>query len=240
MIAYVKLWTTIYNDTWYLSMNSAGRGIWLGLIVWAKLVGDTGIVTYPSWVAVGSALGCDGKTARKFLGKFHENGKVILKTENSAIIIEIVNYQSYQALKDDKAWREARKNPGKFPTNNNKNNNNNSNSNRNVTSYDPNKFIHQKTHKYNHDKSPYENLMEWDKSKECDDMINEFAATPGYELDWVKSEFLETFVPWVKIESEKAKESLMNNYSGSWKSMFFAWLRRAKKSVQRDQFYSKR
>lgn len=111
---------------------------------------------------------------------------------------------------------------------------------RNNIIIDPNKVIHKKTHTYDVSKTPYENLMIWNESQECDDMIVEFSATPGYELDWVRHEFFETFVPWVKIESDKAKESLFNKYEGSWKSMFFAWLRRAKRSGDYDKYYQKK
>lgn len=125
MASYVKLWTTIYNDSWYKSLNSSQRGIWLGLIVYAKLHDDTGHLSFKDWTDAGSSLGCDGKTARKTLGKFRQDGKIDLKEEYGCYIIHITNYKTYQQLKDDKALKEYRKNPGNFRTNYNNNYNNN-------------------------------------------------------------------------------------------------------------------
>lgn len=48
---------------------------------------------------MGSAWGCDGKTAKKFLGKFRDDGRINLSECSTAgITIEICNYQYYQSI----------------------------------------------------------------------------------------------------------------------------------------------
>ena len=108
MAGYAKIWTDIFNDGWFLSLNLTARGAWLQLIVYAKMVGDTGVVTGRSGVSFGSLWGCDGKTARKILGKFLDDGKVTGKFLNNYIEIEILNYKYWQGLNKNQVMPEKR------------------------------------------------------------------------------------------------------------------------------------
>lgn len=136
MISYAKIWTTIASSPKFKSFKSTGRGIWLQLIILAKLYGDTGYVTFSSWADGGSQTGCDGKTFRKFLGKFQEKSMLTIERTEPVIMIYITNYIKWQRLKNDKEWRENSPEQGKFPANNNKNNNTNKNNNNNIVEYD--------------------------------------------------------------------------------------------------------
>lgn len=103
--SYPKIWTDVYNDSWFLGLSATRRSIWLQLIIWAKLHGDTGIISGRSWGALGSAWGCDGKTCGKILRKFRDDGKILLdELDNNVKVITIVNYKHYQ---QDKRANEA-------------------------------------------------------------------------------------------------------------------------------------
>jgi hypothetical protein len=102
MSGYPKIWTTIFNDPWFVSLNLTARGVWLQMIVYAKMVGDTGRITARSWAAMGSLWGCDGETSRKILGNFDIDGKINMeispKGRSHQVDIEILNYHKYQQL----------------------------------------------------------------------------------------------------------------------------------------------
>jgi len=109
---FVKVWTDIYEDrNFFIPLSLVGRGVWLQLIVLAKMQGDSGRISYRCWNGFGSALGCDGKTARKILGNFHENCRILLTEEKNCITVEILNYLKYQELNA----REHGKSHGKVP-----------------------------------------------------------------------------------------------------------------------------
>ena len=108
MAGYAKIWTDIFNDAWFLSLSLTERGVWLQLITYAKLVGDTGVVRGRSWAAMGSLWGCDGKTARKILVNFLDSGKVAGKFLDNYIEIEIVNYKYWQGLTKNQINPESR------------------------------------------------------------------------------------------------------------------------------------
>jgi hypothetical protein len=67
---YAKVWCSIFSDTKFLSFSLAERGAWLQLIVWAKMTGDTGIITFRSWRNLAEILGCDKNTATRIILKF--------------------------------------------------------------------------------------------------------------------------------------------------------------------------
>ena len=121
MAGYAKIWTSIFNDPWFIGLSSTSRGVWLQLLVWAKMVGDTGSVSGRSWASIGSAWGCDGKTCGKILRKFHEDGKISLTKESgNGIAITIHNYQFYQSVTAKNLATGKRPKRGKFPENSRK------------------------------------------------------------------------------------------------------------------------
>jgi hypothetical protein len=98
MAGYAKIWTDCFQDDWFVSMNSHGRGLWLQLIVWAKLQGDTGTICFRSWGAAAMAWGCDDQIAAKYVAFFASTQKCeLIKTKN-CITIKILNYQYYQEV----------------------------------------------------------------------------------------------------------------------------------------------
>lgn len=121
MAGYAKIWTSIFNDPWFLGLSATARGVWLQLLVWAKMVGDTGSVSGRSWAAMGSAWGCDGKTCRKFLRKFRDDGKIsFTEDEQSGITIVVANYQYYQKVTAKELSLQTPSKPRKSPENSRK------------------------------------------------------------------------------------------------------------------------
>ena len=241
MISYAKIWTSIFNDSWFLSLNCQQRGLWLQIIVMAKSQGDVGRFFNRSCTAFAQTMGGDRSVVANSLRKFQLDGRLnIVLEKGKPLEIEILNYSYWQGLKNDKDWRNNPKPVDDISTYNS-NNNNNKNSNKNgITTYDPEIII--KTHKIEYDKSkkPIENLKIWNESKEADEMISALTATVGYEIEWVEHEWTHKFIPEVSIKADWAFDSLFNNHNGSWKEMFWSWLKRAKRYGNRDTFYQGR
>jgi hypothetical protein len=110
MATYAKHWTDKFNDQFYQSLKLIERGMWNELIDLCKLMGDTGRIFLRNFQTLGSLTGCDGKTARKILGKFLENGKIELKIEKHGIEIYLPNYHKHQHLRKPSDIQ----NPGNF------------------------------------------------------------------------------------------------------------------------------
>lgn len=125
MRGYVKIWTDALSDSWFVGLSGSERGMWLQLLLIAKQGGDSGSVWGRSWVGLGSVTGFDGKTARKFLRKFHDNEKVVLTVHpEGSIEVQIVKYNYWQSLRQprqpsDKSGKipQSKEKPEKIPPN---------------------------------------------------------------------------------------------------------------------------
>lgn len=96
-LSYAKFWTSMLNDDWFVSLSCNARGLWMQLILIAKQVGDTGVVSLRSYSALAVMCGCDDSSAAKYLRLFAEVGKIsVVKTGEKSLTIEIVNYAYYQ------------------------------------------------------------------------------------------------------------------------------------------------
>lgn len=94
---YAKIWTSMFNDNWFISLPCNARGLWIQLVVYAKMVGDTGVVSMRSYSAMAAVCGCDDSSVAKYLRKFAEVGKInLIETGEKSLTIEIVNYDYYQ------------------------------------------------------------------------------------------------------------------------------------------------
>lgn len=111
-LSYAKFWTSMLTDEWFVSLNCAERGFWMQLILIAKAWGDTGVITTRSGAAIGQATGLDGKTARKFLGKFLENARLeVVEQTGKFLTIKIVNYQYWQQFSIKKDGKNGLEKP---------------------------------------------------------------------------------------------------------------------------------
>lgn len=103
MAGYVKIWTTIESDGWFLSLSCLARGLWIQLIIAAKAGAESGQVWGKSWGQLAQRWGLSRETCAKNLRKFADAGKVTLETEdNGTILITIHNYLLWQGVKGPK------------------------------------------------------------------------------------------------------------------------------------------
>ena len=97
--SYVKIWTDIEDDPWFLSLSCLERGLWLQMLVRAKAAGDTGEFSWKNPTHAGQCLGCDGKTLGKFHRKISENSRALIKTLDGGIIrVTLLNYDKWQRV----------------------------------------------------------------------------------------------------------------------------------------------
>lgn len=114
MISYAKIWTSIFNDEWFLGLSLSGRGLWLQLLVWAKMVGDSGLIACRNHASLSTVCGCERDTFAKFLRIFNKDGKVVIhEGDGRGFTIEIVNYHYWQGLRSGKEFLNVPKNPRK-------------------------------------------------------------------------------------------------------------------------------
>jgi hypothetical protein len=103
---FVKIWTTVKQDAWFLGLSCLERGVWLQFMIEAKegeKCGKIGTFFQHSCATLASNLGCDARTVRKVAAKMQADGKIIYtENENGTLTIEIVNYQYWQDLKRDR------------------------------------------------------------------------------------------------------------------------------------------
>jgi hypothetical protein len=85
------------NDEWFVNLSCNARGLWMQLILIAKQVGDTGVISLRSYSAMAVMCGCDDSTTAKYLRLFADSGKItMIKTGENSLTIEITNYSYYQ------------------------------------------------------------------------------------------------------------------------------------------------
>jgi hypothetical protein len=103
---FVKIWTTVKQDAWYLSLKNSQRGIWFQCLIEAKdgeKSGEIGTFFASSYSSLAQTFGCDDTTARKILTKFADDCKLTIKTnEFGTLTIHILNFQYWQGLSRDR------------------------------------------------------------------------------------------------------------------------------------------
>jgi len=103
MASYAKIWTDIFDDDWFLSLNCNHRGFWLQLIIAAKMLGDCGKIVCKSAAFLSHICGLDYRTTVSILEKFKMQGKLIVeKSEFGSMVVTIPNYQYWQQLRNAK------------------------------------------------------------------------------------------------------------------------------------------
>lgn len=110
---YVKIWCSMMHDPWFVSLNLGERGMWVQLIVLAKMMGDTGKITAKNWSFFAQYMGCDVRTCRKIAAKMSLANKVRIFYTVNLLEIEIVKYHHHQHLRKSKVNYDLQK-CGKF------------------------------------------------------------------------------------------------------------------------------
>jgi hypothetical protein len=94
---FVKVWTDVEHDDWFLGLSCLERGVWLQLLVAAKSAGNTGEISWRNLTFGAQYMACDRKTLGKILRKFHENSRLLLTESNNGVVrIILHNWQKWQ------------------------------------------------------------------------------------------------------------------------------------------------
>jgi hypothetical protein len=94
---WVKIWTDLLHDPWFMSLSLAYKGAYLMLIVMAKQQGDTGRIWVKSWVFLTTVWGANRKTVGKIVDYFTQCQKIKNgKNTQGLIWIELCNYEKWQ------------------------------------------------------------------------------------------------------------------------------------------------
>lgn len=100
---FVKVWVSMLDDDWFISLNCTERGLWCQLLIYAKRMGDSGMMSWRSWGHLSHNLGLTSSKTSRFCKGFAKDGKLKIKQNNKqkGYVIEIIipNYQHYQQLK---------------------------------------------------------------------------------------------------------------------------------------------
>lgn len=110
MAGYAKIWTDIKSDAWFISLPCIARGIFMQLIIDAKMQGDCGIITGRSWSHLGSGWGADARIARKYVEEMQAQHKLTITASQKCVSIYLHNYQYWQGLTKNEV------NPNKRPS----------------------------------------------------------------------------------------------------------------------------
>jgi hypothetical protein len=100
MAGYPKIWASkLFIDSWYVTLSNNERGVWLQLILLAKMCGDSGEFSFRSYRHLAENMGLDSKTLAKILRDFRRVGKICLEEKDqNTVYINIPKYRYYQGL----------------------------------------------------------------------------------------------------------------------------------------------
>ena len=108
MAGYPKIWViALFTDEWFLGLSLTERGVWLQLILLAKMWGDSGEFS-SKFRHLADNIGADKVTTHKILRKFDSDKRIsLVENENGTIRIKIHNYKHYQLLRDESDLRNS-------------------------------------------------------------------------------------------------------------------------------------
>lgn len=100
---FVKIWVKMLDDDWFISLNCTERGLWCQLLIYAKRMGDSGVMSWRSWGHLSHNFGITRSQAVRICNAFAQVGKIKIKQnkKEKGYVFEIIipNYQYYQELK---------------------------------------------------------------------------------------------------------------------------------------------
>ena len=121
---WIKVHEKLLSEPWFLSLGIGARGfiiqLWLLAVRSSEKSGKNPVVFTRGDQHLAQIMGCDGKTARKYLGYFRGVGKIeVSRTEDGLlriVVLKFYKYQSHIVGGDDKNVSElSGKNPAKLP-----------------------------------------------------------------------------------------------------------------------------
>jgi hypothetical protein len=115
MAGYPKIWSTkLMCDSWFVGLSGLERGVWLQLIILAKMCGDSGEFSFRSYRHLGESMGLNHVSLHKIVSKFTSHGKISVdQLPGGSIRINLLKYRYYQELKDEKEVMQYNNNTGK-------------------------------------------------------------------------------------------------------------------------------
>jgi hypothetical protein len=110
MAGYVKIWTDIWNDDWFISLSAIERSVFLQMVIFAKQMGDTGTIFVKNATTLCKLFNVSRTSLRRIMTKFGtKNAIVWSQTENDNLQIKITNYKYYQQVKTAKPATQEQK-----------------------------------------------------------------------------------------------------------------------------------
>jgi|GEM_PF-6109002 len=98
-ISYVKVWTLLLHEEWYLALNSSERGVLLQLLLRAKEGTEDGRVVADSWTSLAQNCGTTGRQLAKWRAKMHDLGRIESgQLETGQIYIYLRNFVKWQEI----------------------------------------------------------------------------------------------------------------------------------------------
>ena len=104
MAQFAKIWTTIFDDEWFLSLSGNQRSIFLQLIILAKRNSDTGTVRTRSVQSLSDECSVSRQTMTRMLAKMQAKwAGSVHRVDNGITVIALPNYKKYQELRTIKS-----------------------------------------------------------------------------------------------------------------------------------------
>ena len=114
---FLKLWTTVKRDPWFLSLKNSERGVWFQCLIEAKdgeNCGEIGRFSAKSYRTLAQNFGCDRDSLAEIMRNFAAQGKIdITVNEYGTLTVNVLNYQYWQELRSDKENIKPIKSGGK-------------------------------------------------------------------------------------------------------------------------------
>jgi len=96
---YAKVWTVIFNDSWFLGLSASMRGVFLQLVILCKHLGDTGDIHVAKMSHLCTTLAVDRRTLRLFIDKSVIAGEIkLLNPGDKGVHIRVVKYKYWQEV----------------------------------------------------------------------------------------------------------------------------------------------
>lgn len=116
MSYFAKIWTDIFHDQWFMSLSGLERGVWIMMIITAKMRSDNGSkpgkFRYRNTAEMQHLCGIHRISALKMLQKLQKDGKIsCTKNDDGSIDVEIYKYEYWQQVKGKKDgyyWKRRR------------------------------------------------------------------------------------------------------------------------------------
>lgn len=99
MASYAKFWTDMFNEDWFVGLKAIERGVYMQLILHAKLVGDTGRINAANMQHLCSIIGCDSRTGDKIVTKLLHICVLEKVSSEHGLCFDIHKYKYYQEVR---------------------------------------------------------------------------------------------------------------------------------------------